>query len=202
MNYKIEIIKKENYNVSKWSGGRTTELYIYPKTAKYNNRDFKWRISTATVEVEESIFTRLEGFSRKLMVTEGKTVLAHEGMYNITLNPFEKDSFMGDWTTKSYGKASDFNLMTAKECIGALDVLTIKAESEVSIEFQRTDTEISDFFYILGGNIEILMGNEKFYIEEKDLFCITYVSISEKIEFINKNYNEIKIIRAKVTDKF
>lgn len=202
MNYKIEIIKKENYNVSKWSGGKTTELYIYPKTAKYNNRDFKWRISTATVEVEESIFTRLEGFSRKLMVTEGKTVLEHEGMYNITLNPFEKDSFMGDWTTKSYGKASDFNLMTAKECSGTLDVLTIKAESEVSIEFQRTDTKISDFFYIIGGNVEILMENEKFYIEEKDLFFITYASISEKIEFINKNYNEVKIIRAKVTDKF
>lgn len=202
MNYKIEIIKKENYNVSRWSGGKTTELYIYPKTAKYNNRDFKWRISTATVEVEESIFTRLEGFSRKLMVTEGKTVLEHEGMYNITLNPFEKDSFMGDWTTKSYGKASDFNLMTAKECSGTLDVLTIKAESEVSIEFKHTDTKISDFFYIIGGNVEILMENEKFYIEEKDLFCITYVSISEKIEFINKNCNEVKIIRAKVTEKF
>ena len=30
MSYNIEIIRENQYKTSKWSGGTTTELYIYP----------------------------------------------------------------------------------------------------------------------------------------------------------------------------
>lgn len=200
MSYDIEIIKKENYDISEWSGGKTTELSIYPKTAKYSERNFKWRISSATVDVEESIFTHLPGISRQLMIIEGSAVLEHEDRYKITLNPFEKDSFMGDWITKSYGKVSDFNLMTSEDCIGKLECLSIDTGESINVILNNDGKQgkITESFYAVNGNLELVLEKDKFDISEKDLFCINY-SYSEKlpkIQIFNKYKDKIKIIRA------
>ena len=56
----IERISAQRFITSKWSGGSTTELFIWPKDASYAERRFNIRISTATVDVESSTFTRLE----------------------------------------------------------------------------------------------------------------------------------------------
>ena len=45
----MELIKKNQYKTTQWSGGTTTELLIYPSTSKYSERNFKWRISSAKV---------------------------------------------------------------------------------------------------------------------------------------------------------
>ena len=49
--------KEENYSVSEWSGGKTKELAIYPPKCRYADRDFIFRLSSATVELDESDFT-------------------------------------------------------------------------------------------------------------------------------------------------
>ena len=41
----IEIIKSDAFKESKWSGGITTQLYIYPKDSDYQKRNFNFRIS-------------------------------------------------------------------------------------------------------------------------------------------------------------
>ena len=41
-----------DYRSSRWSGGTTTELAIAPAGADYGARDFLWRVSSATVELE------------------------------------------------------------------------------------------------------------------------------------------------------
>ena len=56
-----QIIKAESFTTSPWNGGSTTELFIYPMTSKYTSRNFHFRLSTATVNVEESTFTSLPG---------------------------------------------------------------------------------------------------------------------------------------------
>lgn len=189
----IEIIKKESYSVSEWTGGKTTELCIYPKTSKYSDRNFMWRISAATVDIEESTFTNLPGFSRQLMVTDGETVLEHEGKYKVTLKPFEKDTFMGAWVTKSYGKASDFNLMTSEACSGNIEVLTVKDKVEVEIK-----GETYEYFYSIGGDIEFTVENEKFDVSEKDLFCVKHELKDDEATIIitNKTGKEVKVIRS------
>ena len=48
----VEIIKPEEYAVSEWAGGKTTQLYIYPQDSEYAKRNFLLRISSATVECE------------------------------------------------------------------------------------------------------------------------------------------------------
>ena len=68
---KINIKGPEEYTVSQWAGGATTQLYIYPEHADYSRRDFIFRLSSATVECERSEFTSLPEVDRILMVLRG-----------------------------------------------------------------------------------------------------------------------------------
>ena len=59
----ITAISRKDATTSNWSGGSTTEFYIYPPQSSYSQRDFAIRISSATVDVESSEFTLLPGLS-------------------------------------------------------------------------------------------------------------------------------------------
>ena len=54
---KKHIYTEDNYKLSRWSGGNTRELAIYPEGAEYLDRDFLWRLSSADSDKEESSFT-------------------------------------------------------------------------------------------------------------------------------------------------
>lgn len=112
----IEIRESSQYKTTDWSGGRTTELYIFPENGDYARREFLIRISSATVEPGESRFTKLSGFRRELMLLEGGLELVHEGRSRREMRPYDVDSFLGSWDTVSFGTSPvrDFNLM-AKE---------------------------------------------------------------------------------------
>ena len=112
--------KEENFSVSAWSGGQTKELAIYPRGQKYIDRDFIWRLSSATIETEESDFTRLPDYDRVLMVLDGEVVLEYNGERVAKCGTLEQDSFDGAWKTKSYGRITDFNLMVRKGNAGYL----------------------------------------------------------------------------------
>lgn len=60
----IEKLPAGKFNISRWSGGTTTELFIWPYGASYAERRFGIRISTATVDIAESTFTKLPGVTR------------------------------------------------------------------------------------------------------------------------------------------
>lgn len=62
----IEIIDPGTRRVSAWSGGKTEELFLYPATGSYAERNFQVRISSATVELTDSHFTPLPGVVRYL----------------------------------------------------------------------------------------------------------------------------------------
>ena len=44
-----------DYQISTWSGGQTTQLFLSPEGGSYPDRTFDFRLSTATVEVEKNI---------------------------------------------------------------------------------------------------------------------------------------------------
>jgi len=67
----VEIIKPEEYAVSEWAGGKTTQLYIYPQGSEYAKRNFLLRISSATVECERSEFTSLPQVERIILPLSG-----------------------------------------------------------------------------------------------------------------------------------
>lgn len=201
MNNNMEIIKDCQYKKTFWSGGMTTELAIFPPDAQYSERNFKWRLSSATVQIEESIFTHLPGISRIIMVIEGKLILKHEGKHSAALNPFETDSFMGDWTTKCFGKATDFNLMMAEGCSGELDSYIIGGRKKIDICLRNTSAKHgtrTDAFYVVNGNAEIHIQNEKYYVNNMEMLCITRPAGDEELDIVLYNdYNdELRIVRA------
>ncbi|MCQ4636564.1 HutD family protein [Anaerovorax odorimutans] len=129
MNYKL--YKEENFHTGRWSGGETKELAIFPGEASYGERNFIWRLSLATGEQEVSAFTSLPHYDRVLVVLEGDTVLAYEGQRVIRLKELEQDRFDGGFSTKSFGKTKDYNLMVRKGGAGYLDVLELTEERQV-----------------------------------------------------------------------
>ncbi|MBU5483187.1 HutD family protein [Clostridium sp. MSJ-11] len=191
MAYTIELIKKEDQKTSCWSGGTTTQLAIYPPSSEYGKLNFKWRLSSAKVEVEESTFTNLPGIWRHIMVIEGKLKLNHEGHHNISLNPFEKDSFSGDWTTKSYGKVTDFNLMLNKDCSG--DIYPIMLNKNLSFTI-NSDSSTTEALYCVQGPIEIITNkDDKIALNAGDLLLINKEKEDLEIELNSKNEDSIVI---------
>lgn len=200
MAHNISVIKKKDYKVSEWSGGTTTELYIYPKESKYSELDFKWRLSSAKVDIEESEFTHLSGIDRKIMVIDGKLVLDHRGKYITELNEFDIDSFSGDWVTKSYGKATDFNLMTSKGCTGDLEYILVNESKEIKFtNREQVYKNIADVLYCVSGNISIGL-DSKIDIYEGDLFLIIRDIEDEikKINLFNNSNTQAKVIRSTI----
>lgn len=164
------IISSEQFTPSPWSGGETTELLLHPSSSKYSKRDFDFRLSTATVEVETSIFTPLQGVSRTLMVLDGEMTLTHEGQHTKTCGKFEIDKFNGDWKTSSVGKCTDFNLMTKGKAFGTLDGLMIKVGQTQG--YQNTDEPCRLFIYVYNGQVSVTANNKPNTINKGDLLII------------------------------
>ncbi len=109
-------------NFSRWSGGTTTQLAIFPPQAVYAQRNFLWRISSAVVELPESDFTPLPDYDRILMILDGELTLSHDGGEEYTLRALEQTSFDGASRTVSRGQVTDFNLMMRKDrCTGRVE---------------------------------------------------------------------------------
>ena len=128
---KKRIYKEENYKMSKWSGGNTRELAIYPEKAEYLDRDFLWRLSSADSDLEESSFTKLPDYDRILMVLEGSVVLAHGEERTASLSAYEYDAFDGAVKTKCFGKLiKDYNLIYRKGCKGRMELVDLTEEAQ------------------------------------------------------------------------
>ena len=129
----MEIIKPEEYAVSEWAGGKTTQLYIYPQGSEYAKRNFLLRISSATVECERSEFTSLPQVERIILPLSGSLHLFYEGHGEKKLEPFEQDRFDGGWKTVSVGRATDFNVML-REGTQAQVRLLVNPNEQASVE--------------------------------------------------------------------
>lgn len=105
-------LTEHDYKTSRWSGGTTTELFIWPQGADYAKREFSFRISSAVVELEESDFTPLTGVTRYITPLTGGFTLTHPGKTPVVMGPLaEPYRFSGEEDTHCVGCATDFNLM-------------------------------------------------------------------------------------------
>lgn len=165
-----KILHSTNFKTSNWSGGTTTQLFIYPPTAEYLQRNFIFRLSSAKVNTETSDFTSLPGVSRQLMVLAGETLLTHENHHSKKLGKFDIDAFKGGWKTSSIGRCTDFNLMTKGKAYGELSANTI--EKNHLSEYQ-TDKKLSWFFiYAFSGKTNIKSDQETLFLDQGSLLVI------------------------------
>lgn len=189
----MELIKKEELHTARWSGGTTTELGIYPKDGDYSAREFKWRVSSAVVEVEESEFTSLPGVNRILMILEGELRLIHEGHHSCILKKYDQDSFMGDWKTKSFGRVTDFNLMIKGVGNGRIDTIYVKPNGMESLRFKKSTYKNNHtIVYITKGcaNIQDL--------DMKAFDTILFDDYIDRIDIINPGKEDLEIVIAKI----
>ncbi len=198
------IIKKENYKTNEWAGGRTTELSIYPENSKYQDRDFIWRLSSATVEAESSVFTQLPDYNRILMVLDGKLELNHNDVEIINLNAFDQNVFDGAAYTKCLGKAVDFNLMMRKDkCNGKLKAISINKLEQAKFNeiIGYYSNNFSVMVYAYKSNIEIQMADDiKLLLNEGDTLRIDFKEqiTNLELDLINKNNEEAKVIITQI----
>ncbi|NOQ72929.1 MAG: hypothetical protein GQ574_13050 [Crocinitomix sp.] len=179
-----KLLKSNPQNTTKWSGGDTTELFISPQGSSYIKRDFNFRLSTATVEVNESVFTPLAGASRVLMVLEGQMNLEHKNHHKSQLSKFDIDRFDGGWETASVGTCIDFNLMLRNGCKGDVEGVELKANAVQKYEF---DERPALFFYLFEGALTIglnavdykLNAGDLLYLDESECFDIQLLAVSD-----------------------
>ena len=194
MKYNVELLRQENYKPTFWSGGMATELTTYPLNSDYASKNFLWRLGVAKIDIPESNFSSLPKVSRKFMVIEGKITLDHENKYKKLLNSFEQDDFMGDWKTKTYGKASVFNLMTRENYNGELLHLNISPSKQLKFEYKTLlNKDLAAIcFYTVNGGFNSTINDKVFETVKNDLILINCVNSSYTHEFtLSNNTSEI-----------
>lgn len=198
MNYNVELIREENFKPTFWSGGMATELITYPENSDYASRNFLWRLGVAKIDILESTFSNLSKVSRKFMVIEGQITLNHENKYEKSLNSFEQDDFMGDWNTRTYGKASVFNLMTRENYQGELIHLSIPPKKHINFQYdaQINKDLIAICFYVVNGTFKATLNDKEFKVNANDLIKIDYISssFSHEFAFYNESSNITDIV--------
>ncbi len=188
-----KILTTENFKTSNWSGGTTTEFFIYPPKSSYLQRNFSFRLSSAKVEIEKSDFTPLPGISRKLMVLQGEILLVHENHYSKLLHKSEQDEFEGGWKTSSIGKCTDFNLMTRGKTTGNLNAILIQKNQT----FNYPISEPCDwlFVYALLGTTQVVLSHRTYELNQGELMVRENL-LTGDIQFIGIEQCELIIIKV------
>ncbi|RED26584.1 HutD protein [Flavobacterium cutihirudinis] len=172
----IHLLHKKSSKASVWSGGLTYEYMIYPKTANYADRDFIFRISSATIEQAPSEFTKFKGYHRYLVMLDG--------CLDIEINKekkcyekYEIMEFNSDDDVTSYSKGIDFNWMVSEKTHHHKLIITNKE--------QNSNAEIIILFSLEATVITI--NNKPYQMEAYDLLVIeNQKKENVKLHFSNK----------------
>lgn len=105
---------------SDWGGGRTTEIFIHPEGASAAARDFEVRVSTATVDLDETTFSGYKGYIRRIMPVEGAFELILDEQDHVKLERLDAATFDGGRHVRSVGRCRDFNVIHRPHWLGGL----------------------------------------------------------------------------------
>ena len=206
MDWKIEVVKEQDQNKAKWSGGITTQLAIYPADGVYAQRNFLWRISTAMVDDAKSTFTSLPGFKRIIMPLRGELLkLDHKGHHKKDLQHLETDTFQGAWTTESEGKVQDYNLMLAKGCDGSMEgyeLLDKQIFSPKVAKLKSLGNTVTVGFYLLTGQLMVEQGKNIHSLEKGDFVTFTGPAKGKIGDFTLHSKGEVPSIVACTVVKY
>ena len=182
---KKQLISPTDYKTSNWSGGETTELFLYPPNGDYGTRQFDYRVSTAKVNLAQSDFTSLDGFERLIMSLDNPLELHHTnefGLRKVMLQPFEVNRFRGSEKTKSFGTCQDFNLIFSDELEGDM---AIKYTESVT----QTQSGVTYIYYALKPLKLELLGQETrevISLKSDEMIILSELEAKERIAFTSE----------------
>ena len=193
-----KIIRKNKAKKTVWSGGTVSELYIYPENADLKNRDFIFRISTATVDVEKSDFTFFDDYSRIIMTLDNELFLTHNDEEKVALSKYQPHVFYGGDKTTSRGKVNDYNfIMKRGVCQG--DVLAMSI-ADGSVIYPRKGNgpcgEKFEIVYCAKGRLTFKADDIKHYIDQGDTLVIDHRTVGKDYIFSNEEDQFCDIIIA------
>ena len=134
---------KKDYFTTKWAGGVTTEILIAPAASSLAQRDFDYRISTATVTDSPSNFSNFTGYER-IILSLDKPISLQQKNNVIELAPFVPYRFDGDVAMKSLGKCQDFNVIFKKNNHVWVTLLQNGAAQDLIIEGENILSALQD----------------------------------------------------------
>lgn len=172
----IKYLTSNNYIVSNWSGGTTTQISIFPNDSIYAEQNFLWRISSATIDDDISHFTTLNDYNRYIASLNNTIELSHTDEetnkpYNKLLSPFEFHYFDGGVSTTSMGKCTDFNIMLRKDkCIG--NALSLRGQISHSVNNILHIPYNCLIIYAINESLDIKINNTLYTINPSETLII------------------------------
>ena len=181
---KEKIITKEDFITTKWAGGETTQLAIYPEAADFADRDFLWRISSATFTGTESTFSDFSGYQRHLLPLEGQLSVSHKGLYSRELKKYEVEYFDGGWETSSHNSPDcrDYNFIVKSGYQAKLQILAEGDRYNLKPSTMVTLFSTESFVVELGVEKKREIDGFSLYVLEMDTEIeISLISASEPV---------------------
>lgn len=180
---KIEKISLNDINESKWSGGTTSEYFIYPNGTSVQAQNFDFRISTACIDVQASTFTKFPNHDRILLILEGETEIIHRDKYSKQLKEFDLEYFSGNYDTSSSSKAKvkDFNLIYDAKYSANVEVLNGELNFSGTIQQKQWM-----FIFNYSGELEVQYSNEFYTIESSEMLILSNEN-SQQDFYLNGN---------------
>ncbi|KUJ59569.1 hypothetical protein AR687_22370 [Flavobacteriaceae bacterium CRH] len=140
----IRLFAKKDCTPAIWSGGLTYEYMIYPETARYGDRDFVFRISSATIEKVPSEFTKFKGYYRYLVMLDSSLHMEINKDKKV-YEKYEIIEFNSDDEVTSYTKGIDFNWMVSEK--------TGQHKLKITNGNQNCNAQIILLFSLSSGNV-------------------------------------------------
>lgn len=105
-----------------WAGGKTWQLLIIPADSSLTERNFDYRLSSASIESPHSVFSSFPGYERDL-VSLTETVRLKVSGRSFDLTPMQVFHFSGDDPVESDGTTQDLNLIKGSGLPGKLEII-------------------------------------------------------------------------------
>ena len=156
----IKIIKKKEIQPQVWEGGKTFQYCIFPEECRYSDRDFDFRISSATIEKVPSKFTRFSGYKRFLVMLDEDLSIEKNGKreYYLEHEVFDFDS---SDEVQSFSLGSDFNLMVKNQV------------SKSGVLVSNTFVSTADFVFATAlEGTRLSVNNQLFTLETEELLMV------------------------------
>ena len=173
-----------------WKNGRgvTRELALWPSGASLERLDFDWRLSAAPVD-EPGPFSRLPGYERILVVTEGAGCELVHGADapRARLRRLEPYRFAGAWATAAelpYGPVADFNVIFAPDRVQA-------SVEPVALGARRLREALGPghaFLHVLAGALDVRVTGEEepFELGPGDSLWVRGARSGEELELVGR----------------
>lgn len=196
-----ELIKKHEYQTMPWKNGKgiSSEIAIYPKTAKFPNDPFLWRLSSAKI-TESGLFSQFPGYDRVLTLVDGNQIDLSFGTTGDVriLNKGDVIHFSGDidsGCTLSDSAVTDLNLIFKRDSVRARCEIIHISKKPRSFHLEGRWILI----FSISGEVmtSVYPGEFKFMVRQHDTLQIDMTNLQEErseMVLLEPKNNECTII--------